>query len=143
MALQTPVQTPMQTPVQIRLGDDGGQDLPVFSKMEPQVTHCGFFHGWNTTTRLAALSFTVKTISARYGLQALDSLQINIGKALVVIVIDSAQVFLAALWKGLPLSVPCSQCWSSPWSSPILCCLMCRPRRLPGRHQRRAGSLSL
>jgi len=75
------------------------------SSMEPQVQREGFFAHWDGVTCLVALSFTVKTISTMYLLQALDSLQKNIGEALAVIVIYVSQVTLPCLGKSFELSV--------------------------------------
>lgn len=77
----------------------------LMSSMEPQVQREGFFAHWDGVTCLVALSFTVKTISTMYLLQALDSLQKNIGEALAVIVIYVAQVTLPGLGKSFELSV--------------------------------------
>merc|ERR1712187_276765 len=70
-----------------------------------QVQRAGFFAHWNGMTCLVALSFTVKTISTMSLLQALDSLQKNIGEALAVIVIYVSQVTLPGLGKSFELSV--------------------------------------
>merc|ERR1711920_752391 len=77
----------------------------LMSSMEPQVKREGFFAHWDGVTCLVALSFTVKTISTMYLLQALDSLQKNIGEALAVIVIYVSQVTLPGLGKSFELSV--------------------------------------
>mmetsp|Transcript_95722 Transcript_95722/g.241235 ORF Transcript_95722/g.241235 Transcript_95722/m.241235 type:complete len:505 (+) Transcript_95722:66-1580(+) len=77
----------------------------LMSSMEPQVQQEGFFAHWDGMTCLVALSFTVKTISTMYLLQALDSLQKNIGEALAVIVIYVSQVTLPGLGKSFELSV--------------------------------------
>merc|ERR1711920_271197 len=77
----------------------------LMSSMEPQVKREGFFAHWDGVTCLVALSFTVKTISTMYLLQALDSLQKNIGEALAVIVIYVSQVTLPGLGKSFEPSV--------------------------------------
>merc|ERR1719356_1021155 len=77
----------------------------LMSSMEPQVQREGFFAHWDGMTCLVALSFTVKTVSTMYLLQALDSLQKNIGEALAVIVIYTTQVALPSSGKAFELSV--------------------------------------
>mmetsp|Transcript_10057 Transcript_10057/g.22213 ORF Transcript_10057/g.22213 Transcript_10057/m.22213 type:complete len:379 (+) Transcript_10057:165-1301(+) len=77
----------------------------IFASFEPQVQEHGFFHGWTTGTCLVAMSFTIKTVSTMYLLQALDSIQKNIGEALAVIVIYIAGVAVPALGKSFDLSV--------------------------------------
>merc|ERR1712127_615524 len=74
------------------------------SSMEPQVQREGFFAHWDRVTCLVALSFTVKTISTMYLLQALDSLQKNIGEALAVIVIYITSVTVPSIGKSFELS---------------------------------------
>jgi hypothetical protein len=76
-----------------------------FSSMEPQVKEHGFFGHWDGVTCLVTLSFTVKTISTMYLLQALDSVQKNIGEALAVIVIYLSQVLLPGFDKVFEFSV--------------------------------------
>merc|ERR1719436_746838 len=77
----------------------------LMSSMESQVQRDGFFAHWDGVTCLVALSFTVKTVSTMYLLQALDSLQKNIGEALAVIVIYVSQVALPGIGKSFELSV--------------------------------------
>jgi len=95
-------------------------DLPLFAKIsglsttwalasvllcgtEPKVVQDGFFAHWDGATVLVTLSFVVKTVSTMYLLQALDSVQKNIGEALAVIVIFLMQV--SFMDKAFELSV--------------------------------------
>jgi len=72
---------------------------------EPEVKNNGFFANWDSMTWLVTASFVVKTVSTMYLLQALDSVQKNIGEALAVIVIYVAQVLLPSVDKAFDLSV--------------------------------------
>mmetsp|Transcript_2431 Transcript_2431/g.6872 ORF Transcript_2431/g.6872 Transcript_2431/m.6872 type:complete len:476 (-) Transcript_2431:118-1545(-) len=72
---------------------------------ERQVREDGFFAQWDGVTCLVTLSFVVKTISTMYLLQALDSVQKNIGEALAVVVIYVSQVALPNMDKSFELSV--------------------------------------
>jgi len=77
----------------------------VMSSMEPSVQQNGFFAHWDVMTCIVAVSFVVKTLTTMYLLQALDSLQKNIGEALAVIVIYVLQVSHPGLGKSFDLSV--------------------------------------
>jgi len=72
---------------------------------ESQVASHGFFAHWDSVTWLVTWSFVVKTVSTMYLLQALDSVQKNIGEALAVIVIYVAQVAMAGFSEAFELSV--------------------------------------
>jgi len=72
---------------------------------EGKVATHGFFAHWDGMTWLVTLSFVVKTVSTMYLLQALDSVQKNIGEALAVIVIYISQVTLPSMGKSFELSV--------------------------------------
>mmetsp|Transcript_49350 Transcript_49350/g.158839 ORF Transcript_49350/g.158839 Transcript_49350/m.158839 type:complete len:376 (+) Transcript_49350:49-1176(+) len=77
----------------------------VFFCFEPEVKNNGFFANWDSMTWLVIASFVVKTVSTMNLLQALDSVQKNIGEALAVIVIYVAQVLLSSVDKAFDLSV--------------------------------------
>jgi len=77
----------------------------VFCRFEPEVRKNGFFANWDSMTWVVTASFAIKTISTMYLLQALDSVQKNIGEALAVIVIYSGQVLLPSVDKAFDLSV--------------------------------------
>jgi drug/metabolite transporter (DMT)-like permease len=70
---------------------------------DPKVRSAGFFAHWTPTTWVVTVSFIVKTVSTMYLLQALDSVQKNIGEALAVIVIYISQVQFSD--KSFELSV--------------------------------------
>mmetsp|Transcript_7651 Transcript_7651/g.16444 ORF Transcript_7651/g.16444 Transcript_7651/m.16444 type:complete len:498 (-) Transcript_7651:569-2062(-) len=72
---------------------------------ERQVREEGFFAHWDQVTCFVTLSFVVKTVSTMYLLQALDSVQKNIGEALAVVVIYVSQVALPGMDKSFELSV--------------------------------------
>mmetsp|Transcript_28943 Transcript_28943/g.85932 ORF Transcript_28943/g.85932 Transcript_28943/m.85932 type:complete len:475 (-) Transcript_28943:22-1446(-) len=72
---------------------------------ERQVREEGFFAHWDGVTCMVVLSFVVKTVSTMYLLQALDSVQKNIGEALAVVVIYVSQVALPGMDKSFELSV--------------------------------------
>jgi len=97
-------------------------DMPLFAKIsglsttwalaslmlclaDPRVAAEGFFAHWSPATGCVMASFVVKTCSTMYLLQALDSLQKNIGEALAVIVIYVAQVAMAGFNESFELSV--------------------------------------
>jgi len=88
-------------------------DMPIYAKIsglsttwaiaslvlcatEKQVTQQGFFAHWDINTWYVTGSFVVKTVSTQILLQALDSVQKNIGEALALIVIYIWQVASAA-----------------------------------------------
>jgi len=96
-------------------------DMPLFAKIsclsttwalasmlmcatERQVAVSGFFYHWDGMTWIVTASFVVKTVSTMYLLQALDSVQKNIGEALAVIVIYGMQVTMAHFNKAFQLS---------------------------------------
>jgi len=72
---------------------------------EKQVARQGFFAHWDHVTWWVTASFVIKTVSTMYLLQALDSVQKNIGEALALIVIYLSQVAIAGFSEAFDLSV--------------------------------------
>jgi len=74
--------------------------------VDPKVASNGFFAHWTPATWVVTVSFVVKTVSTMYLLQALDSVQKNIGEAIAVVVIYISQVSLPGFGnKTFELSV--------------------------------------
>jgi len=74
--------------------------------MDSKVRSSGFFFHWTPATWVVTASFVVKTVSTMYLLQALDSVQKNIGEAIAVVVIYVSQVALPCFSdKSFELSV--------------------------------------
>mmetsp|Transcript_77024 Transcript_77024/g.215203 ORF Transcript_77024/g.215203 Transcript_77024/m.215203 type:complete len:480 (-) Transcript_77024:762-2201(-) len=74
--------------------------------VDPKVVSDGFFAHWTPATWVVTASFVVKTVSTMYLLQALDSVQKNIGEAIAVVVIYLSQVSLPGFGdKSFELSV--------------------------------------
>jgi len=74
--------------------------------VDPKVASSGFFAHWTPATWVVTASFVVKTVSTMYLLQALDSVQKNIGEAIAVVVIYVSQVSLPGFGeKTFELSV--------------------------------------
>jgi hypothetical protein len=74
--------------------------------VDPKVRSSGFFAHWTPSTWVVTASFVVKTVSTMYLLQALDSVQKNIGEAIAVVVIYVSQVSLPGFGdKTFELSV--------------------------------------
>jgi hypothetical protein len=74
--------------------------------LDPKVQSAGFLAHWTPMTWVVTVSFIVKTVSTMYLLQALDSVQKNIGEALAVIVIYLSQVSIPGFGdKSFELSV--------------------------------------
>mmetsp|Transcript_77025 Transcript_77025/g.215210 ORF Transcript_77025/g.215210 Transcript_77025/m.215210 type:complete len:480 (-) Transcript_77025:762-2201(-) len=74
--------------------------------MDPKVRSSGLLAHWTPATWVVTFSFVVKTVSTMYLLQALDSVQKNIGEAIAVVVIYISQVSLPGFGdKTFELSV--------------------------------------
>jgi hypothetical protein len=74
--------------------------------VDPKVASSGLFAHWTPATWVVTASFVVKTVSTMYLLQALDSVQKNIGEAIAVVVIYVGQVSLPGFGdKTFELSV--------------------------------------